>query len=248
MATNKFVTAPTILFVNKTLFIHTISSLIANIHLVETGSGVIIIDTGFSIAARSVLRTLEQLGHAPRDVRLIFLTHVHLDHAGSAAELRERTGAPIAMHRADVPKARAGKHNLPNGRGVLGKILEHSFNSTGMTFSYKPFEPNILLDEGQTLNDFGLNARIIYTPGHTLGSLSLALPDDVMLIGDAMINQIRVGMPLYGEDIDLAYDSLRKIHALRPRILYSGHGKPFAGQALTDYFEVKRLNVERVSP
>lgn len=229
------------------MFIHTIPSLIANIYLIETDSGIVIIDTGFSNAARSVLRTVEQLGHAPRDVRLIFLTHVHLDHAGSAAELHARTGAPIAMHRADVPKARAGKHNLPNGRGLTGKLLEHSFNRTGMQFSYTPFEPDVLLDEGQTLNDFGLNARIIHTPGHTLGSLSLALPDDVMLIGDAMINQFRVGMPLYGEDIDLAYDSLRKIHSLRPRLLFSGHGKPFAGQALTRYFEIKGLNVERAA-
>lgn len=206
----------------------------------------IIVDAGFSNAARDVLRLIGHLGHTPRDVRLVFLTHVHMDHVGSAAELRRWTGAPIAVHRADVAKARAGGHPLPRGRGLGGKVLEHTFNGLGMRFWYEGFEPDILLDEGRTLNDFGLNARVVHTPGHTLGSLSLALEDGVMLIGDAMINQIRVGMPLYGEDILLSYESLRKIHALSPRVLYSGHGAPFSGQDLKRYFDFKGKIKERV--
>ena len=106
----------------------------------------------------------------------------------------------------------------------------------------QPFEPDILVEEGQALDDFGLRAQVIYTPGHTLGSLSLDLGDGVMVIGDAMINQIRVGMPMYGEDNALAYDSLRKINARRPRILYSGHGKPFSGADMARYFEIKQLS------
>lgn len=228
------------------MFIHTIRSRIANIHLLENESGVVIVDTGFGNAAPSVLRTLEQLGYAPRDVRLIFLTHVHMDHAGSAAGLRRLTGAPIAMHRADLAKARAGKHNLPSGRGAMGKMLEYSFNGLHLRFRYEAFEPDILLDEGQTLREFGFNARVIHTPGHTLGSLSLVLEDGILVIGDAMINQIRVGMPLYGEDTALAYDSLRKIAALHPRVLYSGHGEPFSGDDIERYFEIKALSTKRV--
>ena len=225
----------------KTLFIHTIQSLIANIYLIETKSGIVIVDTGFWNAAREVLQTIEQIGHTPREVRLIFLTHVHMDHAGSAAELRRQTGAPIALHRADAQKARAGKHNMPHGRGVAGKIFEQVFNRSGMQMKYHAFEPDIFLDEGQTLNDFGLNACVMHTPGHTLGSLSLALDDGVMFIGDVLINQIRVGMPMYGEEIALAYESLRQVNARRPRILYSGHGKPFSGNDMARYFEIKNL-------
>lgn len=201
-------------------------------------------DAGFPNAAREVMRTIAQVGYAPQDVRLIFLTHAHMDHISSAADLRRQTGAPIAMHRADAAKARAGQHNMPTGRGAAGKIIEHVFNDVGAHFRYEPFEPNVYLEHGHSLADFGLNGRVMETPGHTLGSLSLELPDDVMMIGDAMINQIRVGMPLYGEDSILAYDSLRKINAKRPRILYSGHGKPFSGRALEQYFEFKGLSAE----
>lgn len=229
------------------MFIHTIRSLIANIYLVQTAGGVILVDTGFSNAATAVMQTLDQLGHAPSDVRLIFLTHVHMDHAGSALELRSGTGAPIAMHRADLAKARAGKHNMPTGRGLTGKFIEYGFNGAHLKFRYEPFEPDILLEEGPLPSGFGLNARVIHTPGHTLGSVSLDLGDGIMMIGDAMINQIRVGLPLYGEDVALAYDSVRKLNALRPRILYSGHGAPFSGQDLARYFVIKRLEAERVN-
>jgi glyoxylase-like metal-dependent hydrolase (beta-lactamase superfamily II) len=225
------------------LFIHTLRSRIANIYLIANASGVIVVDAGFGNAAPLVLRTLDQLGYTPRDVRLIFLTHAHMDHVGSAAELRRLTGAPISLHRADVAQARAGYHNLPKGRGIAGKILEHAFNGVRLKFRYEAFEPDIFLDEGQTLKDFGLNARVTHTPGHTLGSLSLALEDGVMLIGDVLINQIRVGMPLYGEDIALAYDSARKVLGMKPRILYSGHGEPFSGEALARYFEIKGLPI-----
>ncbi len=227
------------------MYIHTLRSLIANIHVVETGRGLILVDTGFKSAARDVMQLIDQLGYAPRDVRLIFLTHAHIDHISSAAELRRQTGAPIALHKADVSKARAGKHKLPTGRGAMGIAMERAFNGLRLQLRYEPFEPDVLLKEGDTLEEFGWNAQVLETPGHTQGSMSLMSEDGVMFIGDAVINQIRVGMSLYGEDNVLAFDSARKILALRPRMLYSGHGEPFAGAELARYFEIKHLDVER---
>lgn len=223
------------------MFVYTLRSRIANLYLLETDSGIVIVDTGFRSAGREVLRTIDQLGHAPRDVRLIFLTHVHMDHVGSAAEMKRVTGAPIALHHADAAKARAGKHTMPSGRSLGGKMIEFAFNRTGIEMKYERFEPDIFLQDGDRLDEIGLCARVLHTPGHTLGSLSLALDDGALFIGDAMINQVRVGMSLYGEDNELAYESLRRINALHPRIVYSGHGKPFAGEDITRYFEFKHL-------
>lgn len=225
------------------LAIHTIHSRIANLYVIDADTGVVVVDTGFGNAAPFVMQKIKELKRAPRDVRLIFLTHVHMDHAGSAAALRRLTGAPIGLHRADAPKARAGKHNLPNGRGPTGKVLEHTFNSLRLKFRYEPFEPDLFFDDGDALRDYGLNARVLSTPGHTCGSLSLLLPEHVLLVGDAIINQIRVAMPLYGEDTGQAYDSLRKIAGLHARVIYSGHGEPFSGGDVVRYFEIKKLAV-----
>lgn len=219
----------------KPLKIHTVRSRIANVHLVQDDAGLIVVDTGFASAPRQVLARIKQLGFQPQDVRLILLTHVHMDHAGGAAELRRLTGAPVAVHAADDAKARAGRHPLPSGRGRLGATLEKLSNEVGFEFTYEPFVPDLWLDEGQRLNDFSVKGSIVHTPGHTLGSLTLVLEDGIMLIGDALINQIRVGSPLYGEDLFLARTSIEKICRMRPRILYSGHGKPFSGQDVERY-------------
>jgi glyoxylase-like metal-dependent hydrolase (beta-lactamase superfamily II) len=226
------------------LKIHSISSYIANIYVIETGQGVVMVDTGFSQTTRRVKQQLAQRGLAGEQIRLIVLTHAHVDHLGGAAEFRRWSGAPIALHSADNEKAIAGTHTLPSGRGVFGRVLERGSNALGLRFRYEPFRPDIFLQEGQSLAAFGLDAKVHSTPGHTMGSISLELPDGSMIIGDAVINQLRVGMSLYGEANSLAYDSALKILSLRPRVLYSGHGKPFSGTDLQRYFEKKSKALE----
>ncbi len=184
-----------------------------------------------------ILRQVQRLGYTPRDIRLIVLTHVHMDHAGSAAELRRRSGAPIAIHRADLPIALAGRHRIPIGRGLAGVssrwLVERSFK----TLRFEAFQPDILIEEGQSLADFGLEGYVVHTPGHTSGSLTLALEDGVTLVGDALINLFRVGYPMYWQDPEAARESGRKIQALKPTVLYSGHGRPFSGGALDEFIE-----------
>jgi len=61
------------------------------------GDRVVIVDTGVGGQAERILERIAEEGHAPGDVSLILLTHGHGDHAGSAAALRDATGAPIAL-------------------------------------------------------------------------------------------------------------------------------------------------------
>ncbi len=217
--------------------IHSFSAGIANVHLIDDGRGVVVVDACWQGFAPRILRRVARLGYQPRDVRLILLTHVHVDHAGSAAELRRRTGAPIAIHRDDAHLALAGKHAMPLGRGWAGLSSKWLIEKSGYEMKYEAFTPDIWLEEGQTLGDFGIEGYVVHTPGHTRGSVTLALEDGVTLIGDALINLIKVGYPMYWEEPELARESGRKIQGLKPRILYSGHGRAFSGADLDRYLE-----------
>ena len=218
--------------------IHSFRAGIANVQFIDDGRGVVVVDTGWQGYAPHILRRIARLGYGPRDVRLIVLTHVHVDHAGSAAELRRLTGAPIAAHRGDAATARAGEHDMPLGRGWAGISSKWLVEKSGMKLSFQPFTPDIWLEEGQTLGDFGVEGYVVHTPGHTRGSVTLALEDGVTLIGDALINMIKVGYPMSWEEPEQARESGAKIQGLKSRVLYSGHGRPFSGAQLEQYLEL----------
>jgi hydroxyacylglutathione hydrolase len=219
--------------------IHSIRAGIANVHIVDDGRGIVIVDAGWNGYGRQILSAVKRLGYQPRDVRLILLTHVHADHAGSAAELRRLTGAPVAIHRGDAAYASAGKHHIPTGRGWIGASSKWLADRIDLQLKFERFDADVWLEEGQTLNDFGIEGYVIHTPGHTSGSVTLALEEGVTFIGDALINMFRVGYPMYWENPEQGRASGLKIQKLEPRVIYSGHGRAFGGDELDRYLELR---------
>lgn len=217
--------------------IHSIRAGIANVHLVDASRGVVIVDAGWNGYGRQILSAVERFGYTPDDVRLILLTHVHADHVGSAAELKRLTGAPVAIHRGDGAFAEAGGHPIPPGRGWVGVSSKWFADRVRYRMNFEPFNPDVWIEEGQTLGEYGLEGYVIHTPGHTQGSVSIALEDGVTLIGDALINLFRVGYPMYWESPEQGRESGRKIQQLKPRVIYSGHGRAFGGDELNRYLE-----------
>lgn len=106
---------------------------------------------------------------AGRDVSSIVLTHGHFDHLGAADALRERTGAPLMIHRADGPLITSAQ-----GTGALMFGLDHST---------KPAER--LLEDGDTIAAGRLVLTVVHTPGHTRGCICL-LCDGHVFSGDTL--------------------------------------------------------------
>jgi glyoxylase-like metal-dependent hydrolase (beta-lactamase superfamily II) len=93
--------------------VHAISLGYVNAILLEDGNGPVIVDTGFPDSAEKILDGLQGLGHAPQDVQQIIVTHKHIDHTGSLADLKQATGAPAAMHPVDAASVRVGESLRP---------------------------------------------------------------------------------------------------------------------------------------
>ncbi|PWU54427.1 MBL fold metallo-hydrolase, partial [Micromonospora globispora] len=75
-------------------------ALVNSYAFVDDDGAVTLVDCGLKRAPARIVRGLAAIGKAPADVTRIVLTHAHRDHAGGAAELARRTGAPVAAHRA----------------------------------------------------------------------------------------------------------------------------------------------------
>lgn len=112
------------------------------------------------------------LEHFGLELKHIWLTHGHMDHAGAAAELRERTGVPIqGPHKddqwlLDMVEESGAKYGITGGRNVT---------------------PDSYLEEGDTLELDGIKFGVVHTPGHTPGHVVIYNPElNIAFVGDVL--------------------------------------------------------------
>jgi len=211
--------------------VHPIHLGTANAYLIANSRGGYLIDAGMPGRADAILEVIAQRG--AKELCLIFITHAHIDHYGSAKALRERTGAPIAIHEADADWMAQGKTPVGSGRG-RGVLLAALMSVFDPLFRAPSTPPDVRLRDGDSLDVYGLDGRVVHTPGHTPGSSSLVIDDQFAFVGDLLSTQ---GDPhiqrFFAHDWSKIQESVARILALEPARVYAGHGKkPLSGEKL----------------
>lgn len=158
-------------------------SLVNSFAFVDDDGQVTLVDCGTKGAPRKLQAALSAIGAAPSDVTRIVLTHAHPDHAGGAEEVRRGSGAPVAVHADDADRARRGTPPPRDTSSRLGRLL-HRLPAGG----FPAVEVAEELADGQVL-PVGGGLRVVHTPGHTPGHVSLLHEaTGVLVTGDALFN------------------------------------------------------------
>jgi hydroxyacylglutathione hydrolase len=167
----------------------------------------IIIDPGDE--AGVILGRVADLG---LDIKLIVLTHGHIDHVGALKAVKEATGAEMAIH-ADDAKSLRGL------RGLLQSVLV-----PGLSYPLPP-PPERLLADGDSLDVSDLHFKVLHTPGHTPGGICL-LGEGVVFSGDALFNYGIGRTDLPGGSYHRLVESIRTRLLVLPdeTVVYPGHG------------------------
>lgn len=123
-------------------------------HLIDTGNGLIIIDPGYYETLPIIVNNIWELGFRPADIKYIVITHGHFDHMDAVASLVAMTDAKTCISKADL------------------KLL------TGEDYHYpiRPFTPDVLLEDGDTITLGNTTIECMATPGHTDGTMSFFFP------------------------------------------------------------------------
>jgi glyoxylase-like metal-dependent hydrolase (beta-lactamase superfamily II) len=138
-----------------------------NIYLIESEAGLLVIDTGIVGNTWKILRAVKQLGYQPKDLEMIILTHAHLDHFGSAASLKAKTGAQVLGHKDDVEYYEQG--GIGAMPGFISGEKDYNLMLQGKFLGAAPVKIDRSLNDGDQIGEW----EVIHTPGHTPGTINL---------------------------------------------------------------------------
>jgi glyoxylase-like metal-dependent hydrolase (beta-lactamase superfamily II) len=208
------------------LGVHQVGGVNCNVYVVRNGEELVLIDTGMPRNTGKILNYIRKLDGQTSRVSKILLTHCHIDHVGSAYELRRVTNAKVAIHQDDADFL-AGKRELPRPKGAVGGL----FKIASLFFRFRTFQPDITLNQGDTV----AGLKVIHTPGHTLGSLSLVDQErKILFVGDALRHsngKISGPQARLALDVAQARLSIKKISRLDFDTMLCGHGEPLKPKA-----------------
>jgi len=204
----------------------------ANMALVR-GERPVLVDTGYGSDLPRTERLLRENGTPPERLALIVNTHYHCDHVGGNSGLQNRYGLPVAAHRWE-----AAMVNHRDREACSAEWLDQPVEA------YAVDRP---LSEGDELDTGGVTLRVLHTPGHTLGHISLWAPEEgVLILGDAVhgddvawINPFREGAGAMVR----ALETLERLSRLPARRALSGHGPPIEDPRAA--FDAARRRYER---
>jgi len=212
--------------------VHRITVRETNCYLLQGTRGTVLIDPGPPGSAPAIIAGARAAGVRREDVRLILITHGHLDHYGAAADVKTWCGAPVAAYQGAIAFSRNRRNALPPAQTLRGSVTRWAYLLLSPLFPYAPLETDSLLDDGDDLSPYGVDARTILVPGHSPGSLAMITTEGDAFVGDLFVNYGVPSQPLYLSDQKAWRQSYERLKALSPRMIYVGHGDPFPGDPL----------------
>lgn len=210
-----------------------------NCYLLRGEGGVVLIDPGPPGGAETVIAGVRGAGVGPEEVRLILVSHGHLDHYGAAAKVRAWCGAPVAAHPSEPEFSQDRRNALPPAQTLRGSLIRWFYLLLSPLAHFPPLEADLLLDDGADLSAYGVDARIVLLPGHSPGSLGAITAGGDAFVADLFVNYAVPSQPLYVSDREAWQRSYEQIRALNPPTVYVGHGEPFLGRHLEDIYPAR---------
>lgn len=197
------------------------SEVIAN-YLIESADGLILIETGPATAFDNLVSGIKALGYDWKEVKHVFLTHIHFDHAGAAWKFAEN-GAQIYVHPIGLPHLNNPEKLWNSAKRIYLDDMDRLWGEM------KPIDEKLLIaaDDGDVFNIGGVQVNSYYTPGHAVHHNAYQIGDIVFAgdVGGIKINKGPVVPPCPPPDIHIEdwYKSIDTLISLDPKALYLAH-------------------------
>jgi hydroxyacylglutathione hydrolase len=207
-----------------------------NVFLIKGEERSVLIDAGNPGNEDKILEQIAASGVDPKAISLIVVTHVHPDHCGALATLKAQTGAQVAVHRTGAELLSQGRSQDVVPTSALGRLFLRFLPESG---SLAGTTAEVIIEDELDLTPFGVDGRVVSTPGHTPDSVSVSLAGGEAIVGDLIMAFFRrrvPGYPVFAIDMSQVHDSVRTILGWNPTIIHASHGGPFDPQKVAAKF------------
>ena len=204
---------------------------ITNCYIIKQ-QGTILIDGGMPGEFNKFSKGLNDLGIIPSEIKAIIITHCHWDHIGCAKKIKDMTDAKVVVQKCEKNILLKGEPVMPPGVTRWGKIFGAFVNRLSKKYTIEPCEVDIVIkEEDYSLEEFGIKGKIVSTPGHSPGSISVVLDSGDAFVGDMAMNGLPLtfgpNLPIFAEDLSAIKHSWKNLIEKGVKKIYPAHGKPF---------------------
>ena len=198
----------------------------ANAYFISTALGNVLIDTGVRSSYQRLKKHIKKLHLVADKIDFLVLTHTHFDHCQNAKRIKDKDKSQIIIGAEEAEFVQQGKAPIPEGTfsftrfvARLGRMLE------AKQFGYAPFTADRLIDDKMTLIKEDIVVELISTPGHSKGSISVIVDNDIALVGDTMFGIFKDSIfPPFADDIPSVIQSWGKLLNTGCQLFLPGHG------------------------
>ena len=192
-----------------------------NCYIISNGENAVLVDTHMEKYRNDILNACK-----PYKMRLLILTHGHIDHVQNAAFLSKELNIPIAIHKSDLNLLKDNMSQSLTAETLPGKIVLTVSEKGAFKEHIPEFVPTVFLSEGDRLDSYGISAEILSVPGHTDGSIAIDVDKKYLIVGDALMNMFYPTVSMLYHDRQTMMKSAERISGLKDRTIFFGHGKP----------------------
>ena len=196
----------------------------SNVFLLTNGRKNILIDTGPARKWEKLNSNLKSLNINKLD--FLILTHTHFDHVANSFNLKTYYDPKVVVQRKEELYIRNGANKFPRGTNPITRFLINVIgDKISDKYNFTPCQPDILFDSTFNFNELGFNAYLLQTPGHSIGSVSLIVDNEIAIVGDAMFGVFKSSIfPPFADNPKVMIDSWGKLLETNCSIFIPAHG------------------------
>lgn len=212
-----------------------------NVFIVVRGGRAVIVDAGMPSDRTLIAWSIRK--HRVRPEAVV-LTHTHFDHAANSAWLMREYGTSVIVHTAEKESLARGDTPIPEGTLLFTRWLVKAGRRLPSWFKYEPCIADIIVEDDYSLSRFGLNGRVIHTPGHCSGEVAVIIDDETALTGDTLLGVIPGHIfPPFADNTTLLLKSWEKLLRTQCTLFIPGHGRPVGRDVLERSLKKRERNI-----